>query len=171
MRSAMLARVNAPRLVALVVVVLVVAGCASIRRPVEERTTQGPTAEEFWIAAIATQNRREPTFEERRHWEDDLDARIDAYLHQHPEAANSLNVSGFRFLKQVSVGMDQEQVSILLGPPTQTLRQPQEMELAAHRFWPLIQPVATEAWVYPYGWTLFFAGQRLADIVRYPAPS
>ena len=166
----MLARVNV-RLCAALAALLVVAGCATIRRPVEERTTQGPTAEDFWLASMATETGREPTFEERRHWEDDLEARIDAYLREHPEAANSLNVSGFRFLRQVSVGMEQEQVRILLGPPTQRLTQPTEIEVAARRFWPLIQNVATEAWAYPYGWTLFFAGQRLADIVRYQAPS
>lgn len=166
----MLARVSARRLAALVVVLLL-AGCATLRPPIEERTTQGPTAEEFWLTSMALQTRREPTFEERRHWQDDIDARIDTYLRQHPEAANSLNVSGFRFLKQVSVGMDQEQVRILLGPPAQTLTQAKEMEVVARRFWPSIQNVATEAWVYPHGWTLFFAGQRLADIVRYQARS
>jgi len=166
----MLARVNVGRCAALAAL-LVVAGCAplreSLRGPVEERTTLGPTAEEFWLASLG----REPRFDERRQWEDDLGARIDAYLRAHPEAANSLNVSGFRYLKQVSVGMEQEQVRILLGPPAQRLTQPKEMEVAARRFWPTIQPVATEAWDYPYGWTMFFAEQRLTDIVHYQGTS
>ena len=29
---------------------------------------------------------------------------------------------------------------------------------------------ATEVWIYPLGWSLFFSGQRLVDITQYVAP-
>ena len=66
-------------------------GCATA--PKEQRTTQGPTAEQLWLLRVAQQNGREPTFEERVHWLDQLDARISRYLIEHPEVANSFDVS------------------------------------------------------------------------------
>ena len=141
------------------------AGCASAPAK-EQRTTQGPTAEQLWTYRVLTQNGREPTFEERHHWRDELDARISRYLAEHPAVANTFQVSTFRHLRQVSVGMSKEQVLILLGPASATSRDAGEMERLAGRYWPDIKPQATEVWVYPLGWRLYFAGDELVDITQ-----
>jgi hypothetical protein len=154
----------------LLVVLVLVAGCAG-RRVVDERTTQGPTAESFWIYRVARDTGRTPNFEERRHWEDSMDARIGEYLRANPERASALDVTTFRFLKQVSVGMDREQVRILLGPPLTTTTDRAAIQQLARRHWSGMQESVTEAWEYPLGWRMFFSGSRLIDITRYQPPS
>ena len=147
---------------------LVLAGCALSRRePLEQRTTQGPTADDFWKATVVAQNGREPNFEEKRHWESDINERIAKYLREHPNAANDLEVSTFRFLHQVSVGMDKEQVQILLGPPAAVSTSAPDIEKVARKYWPQIKDHANEAWAYPFGWVLYFSGPRLVDITQY----
>jgi hypothetical protein len=158
------------RIVALVVVAALLVGCA-VRRPVEQRTTQGPTARQMLDVRVLTQAGREPTFEERRQWDNQLEDQISAYLRAHPEKANALDVSTFRFTRQVTVGMDQEQVLILLGPPLAVSGDQAEMEKIARGYWPAIKGNATEVWVYPLGWNLFFAGPRLIDITQYQPSS
>ena len=159
-----LSRVNVAR-VALAVVVAC-AACASAPA-VEQRTTQGPLAEELWVYRVATMNGREPTFDERRHWESQLDLAVSAYLAKDQAFASSPQLSTFRFLRQAAVGMSKEQVLILLGAPAQATTDASEMETLAHRYWPEIQPHATEAWVYPLGWRFYFSGSRLVDITQY----
>ena len=146
---------------------LLLAGCAKWNPPLEQRTTHGPTARQFWILRQAMSNSREPSMDERRHWEDQLEVRIDQYLRQHPEAANALHVTSFRFTKQVVTGMSKEQVLILLGPPEGVTFDPAVMEKAARKFWKDLQGNVTEAWSYPLGWTFFFTGQNLVDITQY----
>jgi hypothetical protein len=148
---------------------LLLAACAMLRPPVEQRVTQGPTAEQFWMLRVLTQNGQEPSFEERRYWNDQMELRIDQYLRAHPETANTFEVSTFRFFRQVAVGQTKEQVLILLGPPEATTTDAAELEKLARRYWPNIKGNATEAWVYPLGWNLYFAGQRLVDITQYLA--
>ena len=164
----MLGRVRAWALAA---VVLVVAGCAStLGRTVDQRTTQGPTAEQIFLFRVAEQNGREPTFDERRHWDQALEQRIATYLHTHQDRANALDVSTFRFTRRVVVGMDKEQVLILLGPPETTTTDAGQMQKVARGHWPAIEGNATEAWAYPLGYVLYFAGPRLVDITQYIAP-
>ena len=151
---------------AFVVAAAVVAGCAT-RGEVEQRTTQGPTAQQMFNLKVLGESGREPTFEERRVWDQQVEDRIGAYLRAHPEKANSLDVSTFRFLRQVAIGMDKEQVLILLGAPALVSGDQAQMEKIARRYWPQIQGNATEVWVYPLGWNLFFAGQRLIDITQF----
>jgi hypothetical protein len=146
---------------------LLLAGCAKWNPPLEQRTTHGPTARQFWVLRQSMSNSREPTLDERRHWEDQLEMRIDQYLRQHPEAANALHVSSFRFTKQVVTGMTKEQVLILLGPPEGVTGDAAVMEKAARRYWRDLQGNVTEAWSYPLGWTFFFTGQNLVDITQY----
>jgi hypothetical protein len=156
------------RTVLLITAVSLLAGCSMrSRTPVQQRTTQGPTAEMFWTAAILVQNGRAPTFEEKRHWEDDIDARIAAYLRTHQDAASSLTASAFRFHKQVVIGMDKEQVRILLGEPVRASTDPAEMQNVARVYWPSIRGKATEVLVYPLGWALFFERDKLIDITQY----
>lgn len=157
--------------VVLLLVAALGAGCAT-SQAVDQRTTQGPTAESFWVQRVARETGRTPTFEERRHWEDSIDARIGEYLRRHPERANALDVSTFRFLRQVAVGMDREQVLILLGPPLTSTTDQAAIEQLARRHWKAMQGGSvTEAWEYPLGWRMFFAGSRLVDITQYRPPS
>lgn len=151
--------------------VALAAGCAT-RDAVDQRTTQGPTAESFWLQRVALETGRTPTFEERRHWEDSIDARIGEYLRRNPERASALDVSTFRFMRQVAVGMDREQVLILLGPPLRTTTDQAAIQELARRHWTAMQASSvTEAWEYPRGWRMFFAGSRLVDITQYRPPS
>jgi hypothetical protein len=153
---------------ALVLAVVVLGGCAKWwAPPVEQRSTHGPTARQMWTLRMAMTNSREPKIDERRMWEDDLDLAIQRYLMKDPEAASSLQVSAFRFNKQVVTGMTQEQVLILLGPPEAVTNDQAQMEKIARRYWPLIKGNATEAWIYPLGWNLYFAGPKLIDITQY----
>ena len=108
--------------------------------------------------------------DERRHWENQLDLKISQYLHSHPEAASSQDVMTFRFMKQASVGQTNEQVLILLGPPLARTTDEAEMEKLARRYWPYIKGNATEAWVYPDGWNLYFRDSTLVDITQYLVP-
>jgi hypothetical protein len=154
----------------LVAVVLgLLAGCAVLVPPIDQRTTQGPTAAEFWTARVMTQTGRSPSFEERRHFEDDMDERIARYLRENQEAANSITVTSFRSLRQVTVGMDQRQVEILLGAPVSTTRDPAQMQALARHHWPDIRDKAKpdEAWSYPFGWVIYFRQSRVADITQY----
>jgi hypothetical protein len=155
------------RLVAVVLGAFLLGACASMRPPLEIRTTQGPTAREVWMLRMMGQLGREPNFDETRHFDDQMEARIAEYLRAHPEDANSLTVSTFRFYRQTAVGMSKEQVLILLGAPAYVFTDDADMEKIARKFWPALKGNVTEAWVYPIGWSLYFAGQRLADITRY----
>ena len=152
---------------AVLAVVLATAACASSRPALEQRTTQGPVAEELWTLRVALANGREPTFEERRHWESQIDLAITRYLARDQEAASSPHLSTFRFVRQAAVGMSKEQVMILLGAPQWTATEAVQMESLARKYWPEIKPNATEAWVYPQGWSLYFSGSRLVDITQY----
>jgi hypothetical protein len=143
------------------------AGCATLNPPLEQRTSHGPSAEEFFIYRSMLMNGREPSFDERRHWEDQIDLKIGQYLYRHPEAANALDVSTFRFYRKPAVGMSKEQVMILLGPPDAVATDRGQLEKLARKYWAGIEGNATEAWVYPLGWSFFFAGTRLVDITQY----
>jgi hypothetical protein len=161
-----------PLVASVVACVLLLAGCAFLakQRATEQRTTQGPTAQQMFDLRLLNESGREPTFEERRRWDEQLEQQISAYLREHPEKANALDVSTFKFLRQSAVGMDKDQVLILLGPPLAVSADQAHMEQLSRRYWPLIQGNATEVWVYPVGWNLYFAGQRLIDITQYVAP-
>ena len=153
------------RLGFLVCALALVAGCKST--PTEQRTSHGPSAEELFFLQSVLTNRREPSFDERRYWEGQLDFRIGQYLNQHPEDANSLDVSSFKFYRRAAVGQSKEQVMILLGAPLAVSSDGGEIEKLAHRYGPVIKGNATEAWAYPVGWTIFFAGSRVIDITQY----
>ena len=153
----------------LVASLLVLAACAS-SRTTEQRTTQGPLAEDLWMTSVILANGREPNFDERRHWNNQMEYKISQYLHKYPEAANSLDVSTFRFVRQVSVGQTAEQVVILLGPPRSKTSDEAEMEKLARAYWPSIKGNASEVWVYPAGWRLYFKDSKVVDITQYLVP-
>jgi hypothetical protein len=152
----------------LVVVLLASAACAASKLPlVEQRTTQGPSAEDVWAYRVLTMNGREPTFDERRHWEGQVDLAITRYLAKDQEFASSPQLSTFRMLRQPTVGMSKEQVLILLDAPEQTITDTAEMEKLARKYWPQIRGKASEAWTYPLGWQFYFSESRLVDIIQY----
>lgn len=158
------------RWTALAVIVALLAGCA-MRGPIEQRTTQGPSAQQLWAWRMKAQLGRDPNFDERRHFDDQLELRISHYLDHHPEDANALSVSTFRFERRVSVGMSQEQVAILLGPPTARTKDTEDLQKQARKFWPDIQRLAQQAWTYPLGWTLYFGDrERVVDITQFYEP-
>jgi hypothetical protein len=144
-------------------------GCAT-RQTVEQRSTQGPSAQQMFNYRVMAQTGREPTFDEKRQWDEQIEQKISAYLTEHPDKGNALDVSTFRFLRQAQVGMDKEQILILLGAPVAVSGDQGQMQQIARGYWPQIQGNATEVWVYPLGWNLFFAGQRLIDITQYVPP-
>ena len=146
------------------------AGCALARPGVDERPQQGPTAENMFKLRGVYTNGREPNFDERQQWDSRIEEAISTYLRAHPEKANALNVSTFRFLRQVTVGMDQEQVMILLGAPLEVSEDQMRIEQVARRYWPQIQGNATAVWVYLEGWAIYFAGQNVVDITQYLPP-
>lgn len=152
------------------IVALAAAGCAVAKPGVEQRTQQGPTAEDMFKLRSVYMNGREPNFNERQAWDSQIEQKISDYLRAHPDKANALNVSTFRFLRQVTVGMDQEQVMILLGPPTEVSGSQARLEQVARRYWPQIQGNATTVWVYLEGWAIYFAGQNVVDITQYQPP-
>jgi hypothetical protein len=152
------------------IVALAAAGCVLPRPGVEQRTTQGPTAEDMFKLRSVYINGREPNFEERTQWDSQMEQKISAYLSTHPDKANALNLSTFRFLRQVTIGMDQEQVMILLGAPNEVTDNQARMEQVARGYWAHIQGNATAAWVYPEGWAIYFAGQNVVDITQYRPP-
>jgi hypothetical protein len=158
------------RVPGLVALAFVLVACASMRN-VEQRTTQGPAAEQLWLYHQVLANGREPTFDERWQWREQTDERIARYLREHPEAANNLDVTTFRFERRPIVGMSKEQILLLLGRPLASTSDPSEIEKRARKFWPLVREQAQEAWAYPLGWTFYFAGDRVVDITQYLSSS
>jgi hypothetical protein len=163
----MLSAVKVARVVLVIAAVLSAACASSSRAALEQRTTQGPQAEELWMHRVMLANGREPTFEERRHWESQVDLAVGRYLAMDQASANSPQLSTFRFLRQPAVGMSKEQVLILLGDPERTTTDAKELEQLAGKYWPDVRRHATEAWVYPLGWRLYFSGTRLVDITQH----
>lgn len=150
------------------VAVVFLAGCAVPTQTIDQRTTQGPTADEFWITKMMTTNGRFPTFEEKRHFQDELDSRISQYLREHEVAAsNTLTLMAFRNLHQVTAGMEKGQVEVLLGVPFTTSEDAQQMANWARRHWADIRGRADEAWGYPHGWIFYFNKGKLVDITQY----
>jgi hypothetical protein len=152
---------------ALVVSAVAVGGCITRPQTIEQRATTGPTSEQMLNLKVMAAAGREPSFEEKRQWDAQVEEKISAYLREHPDKANALDLSQFRFYRQAAVGMDKEQIMILLGPPVRVTGDQGQMEKIARGYWAAVRGNATEAWVYPLGWNLFFAGQKLIDITQY----
>ncbi|MBI4588113.1 MAG: hypothetical protein HY725_04700 [Candidatus Rokubacteria bacterium] len=157
-------RVLRPSTILLLLAVLL-GGCAIFT--IEQRTVEGPTADDIWKTNFRAANGRSPRFEESRTFEDELDRRVRAYLARNSEVAYTPRAGQLRFWRQVTVGMTKEEVSLLLGKPQETTDDPARMELLARKFWPMVKPKAKEAWLYPPGWTLYFDGNTLTDITQY----
>ena len=153
--------------VAILGLVLVLAGCYSMRTK-EQRTTEGPMAEDIWTLKSLIANGREPNFDERRRWDNAMEQKIGTYLRQNPEAASSVDVSTFRFIRQVTIGQSDEQVIILLGPPLARISDTAEMEKLARQDWPAVKEnEPSEVWTYPSGWRIYMKDRTVVDITQY----
>src|SRR3990167_6597583 len=141
------------------------AGCAAQMETVE-RSGQGPKAEALFLARSVLRNGREPSFDEKRMWEDRMDDRVSRYLREHPEMQQTTRYSDFRFWRQVSIGSARGEVRALLDEPEEETIDPALMAALARQHWPEISRRAREAWVYPVGWVIYFDEQGVTDVVR-----
>ena len=138
-------------------------GCASVGEV--QRATQGPTADGVWVARFVQGYGRLPTFDEEIAWKEGLESRVLAYLSQRPEVATSPRASRLRFQRSVVVGMQKDEVVLLLEQPDTMTSDEAAMRNAAGRFWEPIGRHAKEMWTYPSGWRLYFDGDRLVDVI------
>jgi hypothetical protein len=144
-------------------VVGALSGCASGGQVL--RATQGPTADDVWVARFVQGYGRLPTFDEEIAWKEGLESRVLAYLSRRPEVATSPRASRFRFQRNVMVGMQKDEVVLLLEQPDTMTSDEAVMRAAAGRFWEPIGRHAKEMWTYPSGWRLYFDGDRLVDLI------
>jgi len=164
---------SAARIWLAVLVVLTACGCRAVGPlrefgdKIEQRTTEGLSAEQMFTYKSIVQNGREPNFDEKITWREGIDLKIRDYLRHHPDDANSLLVSKFRFDRRATVGMSKEQILILLGPPSEVTADTERMQQIARKYWTEMQGNVTEAWVYPLGWNYYFTGDRLKDITQF----
>ena len=81
------------------------------------------------------------------------------------EVATSLRASQLRTQRVPVVGMQKDDVIVLLEQPDTVTSDQAAMRAAAGRFWPPIEKHAKEMWTYPNGWQLYFDGDQLADVI------
>ena len=144
---------------------LLVGACAA-KVPVIEQTTRGPIAQEIQIARSFAANGRDMGWDEKRHYEEDLEERVFKYLREHPELENEPRYSTFRFWRQVSIGSTKEEVMVLLEDPNERTIDPALMASMARRHWSQVQGKAKEAWVYPLGWVLYVDDKAVVSMIR-----
>lgn len=154
------------RILSLLFLTLLGAGCATSRPETVDRTMRGPTAEELFVVRSLAVNGREPSFDEKRIWEDQLTDRVSKYLRAHPELEQTPRYSDFRFWRQVTVGSTPEEVRVLLQDPAEQTIDPALMAAMAKRHWPALQRLAKEAWVYPPGWVIYFDEKGVVEMTR-----
>ena len=146
-------------------------GCLLLPPPqVVERVPGGPKALELFYYRSYAYNNREPSFDERRKWEDVMEDRVSKYLREHQELQNTTRYSDFRFWRQPVVGSTRDEVRTLLDEPEEQTTDPALMASMAQQHWPVMQTKAKEAWVYPPGWVLYFDDDAIVDITRKVSP-
>jgi hypothetical protein len=142
------------------------AGACAAGQPVVENTTRGPMASEMLLVRSVNANGREPGWDEKRQFEDQLEEKVFKYLREHPEIENDARYSSFRFWRQVSIGSTKEEVRILLDEPDQRTIDPALMASLSRRHWSQVQTKAKEAWVYPLGWVLYMDDTAVVSMIR-----
>jgi hypothetical protein len=123
-------------------------------------------AAEMHIVRSLNANGREPGWDEKRQFQDQLEERVFKYLREHPEIENDTRYSSFRFWRQVSIGSTKEEVRILLEEPDQRTIDPALMASLSRRHWSQVQGKAKEAWVYPLGWVLYLDDKAVVSMIR-----
>jgi len=144
---------------------LLVSACASTP-PVIEQTTRGPIAQEIQLARSFNANGRDMSWDEKRHYEEELEEKVFKYLREHPEFQNESRYSTFRFWRQVSIGSTKDEVKVLLNDPDERTIDPALMASMARRHWSQVQGKAKEAWVYPLGWVLYIDDKAVVSMIR-----
>ena len=161
----MMARVSRlSRLACILCVAGVASGCLGDMHTVEQ-TTQGPTGLDVLTARTVAMNGREPSFDERRYWDNQMELRIAKYLREHPELEQSPRYMELRFWRQVVPGMTMDEVRILLDEPEERTIDPALMAALAERHWSEFERRAKEAWVY-YGWAIYFDDTAVVGMAR-----
>lgn len=156
---------RALRVAGVVVAGLMAAACATTP-PVVEQTTRGPLAQEIQIARSFAANGRDMGWDEKRHYDEQLEEKVFKYLREHPDLQNETRYSTFRFWRQVSVGSTKEEVKVLLDDPDARTIDPALMASLARRHWSQVQGKAKEAWVYPLGWVLYIDDKAVVSMIR-----
>ena len=156
---------RALRLAGVVAAGLMAVACAT-PQPVVEQTTRGPIAQELQIARSYAANGRDMGWDEKRHYEEQMEEKVFKYLREHPELQNETRYSTFRFWRQVSVGSTKEEVKLLLDDPDERTIDPALMASLARRHWSQVQGKAKEAWVYPLGWVLYIDDKAVVSMIR-----
>jgi len=141
------------------------AGACSYNFEKVEQTTQGPTALDILAARSQALNGRDPSFDEKRVWENQLEDRIGKYLREHPELERSPRYLEIRFWRQVAPGASRAEVEVLLDHPQEETIDPAFMAVLAEQQWDDIGRKAQEAWLY-YGWVLYFDDAAVVAMVR-----
>jgi len=144
----------------------VMAAACVTPQPVVEQTTRGPIAQELQIARSYAANGRDMGWDEKRHYEEQMEEKVFKYLREHPELQNETRYSTFRFWRQVSVGSTKEEVKLLLDDPDERTIDPALMASLARRHWSQVQGKAKEAWVYPLGWVLYIDDKAVVSMIR-----
>ena len=156
---------RALRLAGVVAAGLMAVACAT-PQPIVEQTTRGPIAQELQIARSYAANGRDMGWDEKRHYEEQMEEKVFKYLREHPELQNETRYSTFRFWRQVSVGSTKEEVKVLLDDPDERTIDPALMASLARRHWSQVQGKAKEAWVYPLGWVLYIDDKAVVSMIR-----
>jgi hypothetical protein len=164
-----------PSLAGLLAAAALAAACGAVTEPmpVFEPAARGPSADEVFVMRSYLTYGRQPSFDERRRFEDHLEDRVGQYLRAHPELEQSPRYSEVRFWRQVGEGTPREEVLVLLQEPDERTREAARLRQLGDRFWPaLSDKQAVEAWRYP-GWVLFFDEQALVGFIKVlnPPPS
>jgi hypothetical protein len=144
--------------------VLALSGCATGKNSEVQRATEGPTAEEIYMARFVGDYGRLPTFDETLAFRAALDDRVSGYLSRRPDLSTSTRASQFTFHRRAAVDMTRDEVTLLLGAPSVRTDDGATMATAAQQFWPAVGQNAREMWSYPGGWSLYFDADRLVDI-------
>ncbi len=144
-------------------VLAALAGCAS-PMAVVQRATEGPTADEIYLARFIKGYGRPPTFNETMAWREQFDQRVAEYIRHQPGMVVSPRVSQFRVERRVAVGMTKEEVTLLAGLPEAIVADEAQMETVAKQFWPEVRKSAKEMWTYPAGWQFYFDSDKLVDL-------
>ena len=132
--------------------------------PGVQRATEGPTADELFLARFIKGYGRPPTFNETVAWREQFDQRVTEYISRQPGMVVSPQVTKFRVERRVAVGMTRDEVTVLAGLPDAVVADEKAMEAAARQFWPEVKKGAKEMWTYPAGWQFYFNGDRLVDL-------
>jgi hypothetical protein len=157
---------KASLLLRLLPMALLAGACHTGKLDVVEVTPKGPTAEELLVTRFVAINGRTPSFDEKRHWEAQVEERVYAYLRQHPEMEQTNRYSEFRFWWQVTTGSTPGEVRVLLDEPTEQTIDPARMAALAEHQWGEISPKAKEAWFYSPAWVIYFDDTSVVGIVH-----